>query len=77
MRTVDKKYFDKYAIDPFGEEFMIDSFDDGWVNDFSLEEPESDELYGDDWDDLVQLLQSIPRPMNRKNLDYFEKLLTQ
>ena len=53
MRTADKKYFDKYAIDPFEEESMFDSFDEGWVDDIGGEEPESDEFNLDDWDDIV------------------------
>lgn len=53
MRTDDKKYFDEYAIDPFGEEFIVDSYGEGWVNDFGDEDPESDEFYVNDWDELV------------------------
>ena len=52
MRATDKKYFDKYAVDPFGEESMSDSFVEEWVNDFSDEDPESDEFYVNDWDEL-------------------------
>lgn len=53
MRTADKKYLDKYAIDPFEEENMFDSFVEGWVDDFGNEDPESDEFYVNDWDELV------------------------
>ena len=53
MRTADKNYFDKYAIDPFEEEIMFDSFVEGWVDDFDDQEPEPDDLLADDWDDLV------------------------
>lgn len=52
MRTADKKYFDKYAVDPFEEESMFDSFVEGWVDDFGNEDPESDEFYVNDWDEL-------------------------
>lgn len=53
MRAADKKNFDKYAIDPFEEEFMFDSFVEGWVSDIADGAPESDEIYVDDWDELV------------------------
>jgi len=53
MRAIEKKYFDKYAIDPFSEDFMFDSLVEGWADDFANEEPESIESCGDDWDDLV------------------------
>lgn len=53
MNAVDKKYFDKYAIDPFEDDFMFDSFVEGWVDDFGGEVPESNEFYEDSWEDLV------------------------
>jgi hypothetical protein len=53
MRAVDKKYFDKYAIDPVEEESLFDSFVEGWVDDFSHEETAADGYYADDWEDLV------------------------
>ena len=53
MRTADKQYFDKHAIDPFGEAFMFDALVDGWVDDVGSEESESDDFYVDDWEDLI------------------------
>jgi hypothetical protein len=53
MRTADKKYFDKYAIDPIEEEFGFSSIVEGWVDDYGDEVPEPNEFYEDEWDDLV------------------------
>lgn len=53
MRAVDRKYFDKYAVDPFNEEFMLDSFAEGWVDDIGDDAPNSNEFLDDEWDDLV------------------------
>ena len=60
--TANEYYYKEAAInartpeneaDAFEEEFIIEPFDEGWVNDFGEEEPDSDEFYVDDWDDLV------------------------
>jgi len=53
MRATDKKYFDKYAVDPLREESMFDSFVEEWVDGIGNEDPESDEFYVNNWDELV------------------------
>jgi hypothetical protein len=53
MNAVDKKYFNKYAIDPFEEDFMLDAYVEGWVDTFDGEALESNGFYEDEWDELV------------------------
>lgn len=52
MQSVDRKFFDKYAIDPFDEEIMFDSFAEGWTNNIGNEAPDLNEFFDDEWDEL-------------------------
>lgn len=49
MRAIDRIYFDKYAVDPEGEEFIFDLSTDGWNDDSDEKETEQTGLYDDEW----------------------------
>ena len=49
MRAIDRMYFDKYTVDPEGEDFIFDLSMGGWDNDPGEKETEQDGLYDDEW----------------------------
>ena len=49
MRAIDRMYFDKYAVDPEGEDFIFDASAEGWGEDSDDNDMEQNELYDGEW----------------------------
>ena len=49
MRAIDRMYFDKYAVDPEGEDLILDLSTDGWNDDPDEREMKQPGFYDDDW----------------------------
>ena len=49
MRAIDRMYFDKYAVDPEGDDFIFDASAESWNDESDGNELEQRELYDGEW----------------------------